>query len=149
MEKFGFFSEQLAHNMALQRMTAKALATRLGCSYEHVRKMAIGESLPSPPMLQRLCNVFGWSERKFRKLVKIDRMRREFGDNFWIMQGKHPRCDAYYILSQFMSREQQEYFAACCRLFVARKQAAQAQKEAAAQEKNEAMESVENTPSAT
>lgn len=126
MEKLGFFSEHLAHSMARKGMTGNALATRLGCCYEHVRKMTKGDVLPSPVLLQRLCGVFRWSQTRMRRFVMIDRARKAFGDNFWIVLGKNPRLEPVYILWEFLTEEEKDYFMDCLRQLVARKQAAQA-----------------------
>jgi hypothetical protein len=122
MEKIGFFSEQLAHGMARQGVTAKALADTLGCSYEHVRKMQLGKDFPSLTILRQLCEVFGWSERKLRRFVLIDRMRKQFGNCFWIVLGRNPQFETLYILWVFLTSEEKDYFIGCLRLLVAHKQ---------------------------
>jgi len=122
MEDFGFFSEQLAISMATKRITAKALAPKVGCSYEHVRRMQLGKGLPSLPLLRRLCGVFGWSERKLHKFVILDRARREFGKNFWEVQGMDSRGDGVYILWVFLTNEEREYWIEWLRFVAARHQ---------------------------
>ena len=125
MEKIGFFSEQLAHGMARQGVAPKALADTLGCSYEHVRKMQLGKVFPSLTILRRLCELFGWSERRLLRFVLRDRMRKQFGNCFWIVLGKNPQFETLYILWEFLTDNEKEYFTACLRMLVARKQAAQ------------------------
>jgi len=122
MEQFGFFSEQLAISMAQEGITSKALAARVGCSYEHVRRMLLGTGLPSLPLLRRLCGVLGWSERKVHKFVVLDRERREFGDAFWRVQGMDPRGDGVYILWAFLTKEERQYFTEWFRFIAARRQ---------------------------
>jgi transcriptional regulator with XRE-family HTH domain len=123
MEKFGFFSEKLADGMARRGLTEKALARELGCCYAHVLNMASGESLPSVHLLQRMCVVLKWREKKLRRFVLMDRMRKEFGDTFWILSGKNPKFESLYILWEFLTTQEKDYFAGCLRLLVARKQA--------------------------
>lgn len=125
MEKIGFFSEQLTHGMARQGVTAKALAETLGCSYEHVRKMQLGKDFPSLTIVRRLCEVFGWSERRLLRFVLMDRMRKQFRNCFWIVLGKNPQHEALYILWEFLTDNEKDYFTACLRMLIARKQAAQ------------------------
>lgn len=125
MEKIGFFSEQLADGMARQRVTAKALADTLGCSYEHIRKLLVGDVLPSSHLLLQLCAIFGWSEKKLRRFVMIDRVRKQFGDSFWRVLGRNPKYEALYILWEFLTDYEKDYFTACLRMLIARKQAAQ------------------------
>jgi transcriptional regulator with XRE-family HTH domain len=125
MKNLGFFSEQLAQGMARQGLTEKVLASELGCSYAHVRKMSCGEVLPSLPLLQRLCALLDFPERKLSRFVLIDRMRNHFGDSFWIAVGRDPKFESLYILWEFLTTEEKDYFTGCARLLVARKETAQ------------------------
>jgi ParB-like chromosome segregation protein Spo0J len=47
MERLGFFSEKLKASMAKFNLSEKSTAAKLGCTYEHVRKMVKG--LPAVP----------------------------------------------------------------------------------------------------
>jgi ParB-like chromosome segregation protein Spo0J len=60
MERLGFFAEKLMDGMAKFGWSQKTTAVRLGCSYEYVRKMIRGESLPAPTLLKKLCLLFRW-----------------------------------------------------------------------------------------
>jgi hypothetical protein len=73
-------------------------AVRLGCSYEYVRKMIRGESLPSPSLLNKLCSIFHWKTKKIERLVHLDKCRRQYGPIFWTVLGKNPRYEPLYIL---------------------------------------------------
>lgn len=121
MKKLGFFSEALAEGMVRQGLTEKRLALRVGCSYEHIRKMLKSEALPSLPLLQRLCSVLALPERKLRRFALIDRMRKEFGDAFWSVLGIDPKCADVYILWEFLSEQERDYFTSCLRLLATRR----------------------------
>lgn len=122
MKKLGFFSEQLADSMAQQKLTAKTLAQRLKCSYEYIRRLLGGQSLPSLRLLRRLCATFGWSEKKLRGFVMIDRARRNFDGSFWTVLGRNPKCESVYILWEFLTPEERDFFADYLRFLVDRKQ---------------------------
>jgi len=122
MENLGFFSEQLADSMARHNLTAKALAPRVKCSYENIRRMLDGQSLPSLRLLRRLCKTFGWTEKKLRRFVMMDQARRKFGDTLWIMQGRNPRWEPLYILWEFLTPEERDFFADYLRFLLDRKQ---------------------------
>lgn len=108
MEKLGFFSERLLDSMSKSRLSQKTTAVRLGCSYEYVRKMIRGESLPAPTLLKRLCSLFRWDATKIEKLVLLDRCRRQYGPTFWIVLGKNPRYEPLYILWPYLTTTEQQ-----------------------------------------
>ncbi len=108
MERLGFFSEKLTDSLAKSGLSQKMTAVRLGCSYEYVRKMIRGESLPSPILLKRLCSVFQWDRKKIEKLVLLDRCRRRYGPTFWTVLGKNPHYEPLYILWPYLTRGEQQ-----------------------------------------
>jgi hypothetical protein len=122
MHALGFFSEQLADSMARKNLTGKALAPRVMCSYEYIRKMLNGQSVPAIPLLRRLCAEFGWSEREVCRFVMIDQARKRFGDTFWIVLGKTPQLEPLYILWEYLTPEEREFFVELLRLIVNRQQ---------------------------
>ena len=122
MRRLSFFSEQLAQGMSLQRMSAKTLAKQAGCSYEHVRKMAISEVLPSATLLRKVCEIFHWNEKRVSRFVRWDRARKKFGKNFWVWLGLNPECEDFYILWEFLTKQEQQLTLDVLRFYVARKQ---------------------------
>jgi hypothetical protein len=108
MEKLGFFSEKLMDAMAKSGWSQKMTAVRLGCSYEYVRKMIRGESLPSSTLLKRLCSLFRWDATRIEKLVLLDRCRRQYGPTFWTVLGRNPRCEPLYILWPYLTTSEQQ-----------------------------------------
>jgi hypothetical protein len=79
MERLGFFSEKLMNGMAKSGWSQKTTAVRPGCSYEYVRKMIRGESLPAPTLLKKALSLFRSDATKIEKLVLLDRCRRHMG----------------------------------------------------------------------
>lgn len=110
MEKLGFFSEWLADNMARKGLTSRKLAPKVGCSYEYVRKLVRSENLPSSDLLSRLCAFFERDEQESRKLVAVDRARKQLGPSYWVALGCNPKCEPIYILWPYLTRPEQEYF---------------------------------------
>jgi ribosome-binding protein aMBF1 (putative translation factor) len=98
MDKLGFFCEKLMDGMAKSGLSQKMTAVRLGCSYEYVRKMIRGESLPSPSLLNKLCSIFHWKTKKIERLVHLDKCRRQYGPTFWTVLDKNPRYGPLYML---------------------------------------------------
>jgi hypothetical protein len=52
--RLGFFNARLEQRMAEMGLPAPELARRVGVTYEHVRKLLMGQCLPSDSMLERL-----------------------------------------------------------------------------------------------
>ena len=125
MKTLGFFSEQLADSMAQKNLTAKTLAPKVKCSYENVRGMLVGKSLPGPRLLRHLCATFGWSENRLRGFVMMDQARKKCGDSFWIMMNKNPQWEPFYILWEFLTPEERGFFADYLRFVLDRKQRTQ------------------------
>jgi len=122
MTKLGFFSEQLAQGMALQRMSSKTLAKQAGCSYEHVRKMTMSEVLPSPALLRKLCEIFHWNEKRVFRFVRQDQARKKFRKNFWVWLGLNPKYEDFYILWAFLTKEERQLTLDFLRFYLARRQ---------------------------
>jgi ribosome-binding protein aMBF1 (putative translation factor) len=97
MDKLGFFCEKLMDGMAKSGLSQKMTAVRLGCSYEYVRKMIRGESLPSPSLLNKLCSIFHWKTKKIERLYTW-KCRRQYGPTFWTVLDKNPRYGPLYML---------------------------------------------------
>jgi transcriptional regulator with XRE-family HTH domain len=106
MERLGFFSEKLKDSMVRFNLSQQSTAARLGCSYEHVRKMVRGECLPSQELLRKLCSIFECEITAIEKLYRLDDARRRFGPTFWTVLGKDPRAEPFYILWPYLSREE-------------------------------------------
>ena len=106
LERLGFFSEKLKDSMVRFNLSQQSTAARLGCSYEHVRKMVRGECWPSQELLRKLCSIFEWEIKAIEKLRRLDDARRRFGPTFWTVLGKDPRAEPFYILWPYLSREE-------------------------------------------
>jgi transcriptional regulator with XRE-family HTH domain len=122
MLKLGFFSELLIDSMARQGITAKVLAERAGCSYEHVRKLTRSEVLPSPILLRNLRDIFGWGGKRVTRFVRWDQGRKKFGDSFWVLSGRNPKYEEFYIIWAFLTREEKQLTEDYLRFLIARKQ---------------------------
>ena len=75
---------------------------------------------------ERLCAEFGWSEREVCRFVMIDQGRKRFGDTFWIVLGKTPQLEPLYILWEYLTPEEREFF--CRTITIDRKSPTKEQK---------------------
>jgi hypothetical protein len=119
VEGLGFFSEKLMDGMAKSRLSQKMTAVRLGCSYEYVRKMVRGESLPAPMLLTRMCSIFHWNLKEVQRLLRLDDCRRKFGPSFWTVQGINPRMEPVYILFPYLTPGERQLMVDMMRAYLA------------------------------
>jgi plasmid maintenance system antidote protein VapI len=62
----------------------KTLADSLGLSYEHVRKLVRGLTLPSKLLISHLARFFEVEEQELAEIVKRDQIKRKYGNQFSI-----------------------------------------------------------------
>lgn len=86
-------------------IAALELATATHCSYENVRKMMRGESLPGPTLLTNMCTRLGWKIQEAKNDVTADRFLRQFGDEGWKRAGKDPTMAPLYIVWPYLNEE--------------------------------------------
>jgi len=108
-ERLGFFNIRLAQRMNEVEVSAAHVAKEARLTYEHVRKLLLGDCLPSDPALGRICDVLGLSRRDMKQRVARDRMIFKFGDAAWACCGIAPRSGQLHILFSVLSVEEQEF----------------------------------------
>jgi transcriptional regulator with XRE-family HTH domain len=105
-ERLGFFNTRLEQRMKDTRLSVPDLARRVGVTYEHIRKLIMGHSLPSDSLLERLCAALGLNKKEMSSRVRKDKMIFRFGDAAWQAAGIDPRAGPCYILLPLLSRAQ-------------------------------------------
>ncbi|MBZ5719312.1 MAG: helix-turn-helix domain-containing protein [Acidobacteriia bacterium] len=109
-ERLGFFNARLEQRMIEMGLSAPELARRVGVTYEHVRKLIMGQCLPSDSTLERLCTSLGLKQKELRRRVMKDKMIFRFGDAAWQAAGIDPRVAPCYILFPLLTRDERELF---------------------------------------
>lgn len=109
-ERLGFFSTRLEQRRYEVGVSVRELATEAGTTYEHVRKLILGQCLPSDSMLERLCAALGLNQTEMSSRVRKDKMIFRFGDATWQAAGIDPRAAPCYILLPLLSRSEREFF---------------------------------------
>jgi len=79
-------------------LSAPELARRVGVSYEHVRKLIMGQCLPSDSTLEKLCATLELTKKEMSRRVLKDKMIFRFGDAAWKAAGIDLRAAPFYIL---------------------------------------------------
>ena len=108
-ERLGFFNIRLAQRMNEVGVSAVYVAKEAGLTYEHIRKLLLGDCLPSDSALCKLCKVLALSRRDMRQRVAKDRLIFKFGEAAWMYCGVHPRVGELQIFFSVLSPEKQEF----------------------------------------
>jgi hypothetical protein len=102
-ERVGFFGLRLELAASKAGLTPKQIAQKVGCSYEHIRKLFRCRALPSKWMMKDLCRVLRMDMAEAQQLADIDYCRWKYGPAFWTSQGRRPESDGFYVLSYFLT----------------------------------------------
>jgi transcriptional regulator with XRE-family HTH domain len=108
--RLGFFNARLEQRRNEVGVSVRELATRAGSSYEHIRKLIMGQCLPSDALLGRLCAALELSKKEMNNRVLKDRMIFRYGDAAWRAAGIDVRAAPCYILLPLLSRSEREFF---------------------------------------
>jgi hypothetical protein len=119
--RIGFFALKMELALGERGITGTELAEQLNCSYTHVRKLLLCESLPSKWTLSALCEVLHLNRREAQFLVALDYCRMKFGTAFWECMGWRPENDEFYVLWYFLLPKEREFFLAQLKALVGRR----------------------------
>jgi transcriptional regulator with XRE-family HTH domain len=73
------YSEVIRTRAKLRKITRRDLESALGCSYEHVRKIWAGETLPSAELNEKLSTVLSLDAGEMWDTANAERMETKFG----------------------------------------------------------------------
>jgi transcriptional regulator with XRE-family HTH domain len=75
------------------KLSIADVAKKLGTSYEHIRKLAKGQVVPSKSMVKSLAVVLKIEANEFERVAIADRIRLKFGTIPLEMAGKNPELE--------------------------------------------------------
>ena len=116
------FAVALSDRIAEQQLRLKDVAARTGISYEHIRKLVSGNTLPSPEALQRICKALGLPRDEMSRKVLADTALRTWGihimspqsntdlrhiENFWFLLTTDQRQTVLAMIKDMARRNQQ------------------------------------------
>src|SRR5579864_3245964 len=90
VQTHGLFAQALYDRLEQIRMDLRELAARTDSTYEHMRKMRIGATNPSPLMLKAICQATGLNLEEMRRLVVADQIKSQYGSIPEELAGKDP-----------------------------------------------------------
>jgi transcriptional regulator with XRE-family HTH domain len=75
----GALAQRVSQRLDELGMSIRTLATESKASYEHARKIAKGETLPSRPLLELIAQTLQIPFEELEKLAQQDRLWKEYG----------------------------------------------------------------------
>jgi transcriptional regulator with XRE-family HTH domain len=106
----GFLALGLKQKLLQLKMSLRELARETDLSYEGIRKIVGGDSVPSNGALRRISDVLGLEYAQVHKLAVADRVRMRFGADIWRQVDKDPSLEPFYILLPYLTEEQRRNF---------------------------------------
>ena len=104
--RLGFLNARLVRTMNEKNMSVRELAGAVGVTHEHIRKILVGDCLPSDSVLERLCEALLLSSTDMRQRVAKDKMIKRYGDAMWSVCGLDPELATLYIVVPLLSKEE-------------------------------------------
>lgn len=106
MEPKGRFAQMLAASVDKHGLSLRDLAIRHDVTYEQLRKIWLGESNPSKPLLRALCQELHIDFGEAEQAVTADKMEHKYGKAAYAVLGRDPRiADIEDLIPQFSSEE--------------------------------------------
>lgn len=104
------FAREMKERMEQKDISSNELSDRIGCTYQYVRNLVTGKSLPSKMMLRAIANVLQLDPQELEPLVVKDKFRTKHGDLVLEAQGIRP--DMEQIISDWadLNLEQRKFF---------------------------------------
>ena len=121
LHRLGFLNARLVRTMNDRNMSVRELADAVGVTYEHIRKILVGDCLPSDSVLGRLCEALLLSRREMGQRVAKDRLIRRYGDAAWSVCGLDPKFATVYIVVPLLSKEEWRFVRATAKALVEEK----------------------------
>jgi transcriptional regulator with XRE-family HTH domain len=97
--------EVLTARMQELKLSIADLAEKVGTSYEYVRKIAKGDTVPSESMVQELSEALKINRAELERLATADRIRVKFGTIPLELAGKNPELEPLERVWNHLSQE--------------------------------------------
>jgi transcriptional regulator with XRE-family HTH domain len=98
-------SELLNKRMMELKLSLSDLAAQTETTYEHVRKIMKGDTVPSKYMVQALAEALKINRGELQKVVTADRIRQKFGTIYLELSGKNPDLEPLERIWKDLSQE--------------------------------------------
>src|SRR5215831_17850415 len=112
--------ELIAQKMQERGLSMKDLAAAVRVTYEHVRRVVKGESVPSSFFLRALCDTLQIPYTEAEKIATADRIKRKYGGVPIEIAGKRPDLEPLERVWDQLRDEQKEAIIGVARSFAHR-----------------------------
>jgi hypothetical protein len=102
------FGQKMQEHMDTLHLEIRDVADQVGSTYEYMRKLVRGLSLPSKYMVGTLSGVLQWDKEEMMRLMAADRIRKEHGDIPLELSGKNPKVEPFERGWDRLTEQQQE-----------------------------------------
>jgi transcriptional regulator with XRE-family HTH domain len=104
----GKFAQVLAERMEELNLSIKDVSDSVGATYEHVRQLIKGASVPSKYMVSALSKTLKMDEDECQKLATGDRIRVKYGKHALRLIGRNPELEPLEAVWHYLSSEHKE-----------------------------------------
>ena len=84
------FAATIQRQMRAKRLAVSEVASRLGWSPEHIRKLCASETFPSKTLRNAIADLLEIDRAEFEKQVNADRWKKKFGKIPTATEVQHP-----------------------------------------------------------
>jgi transcriptional regulator with XRE-family HTH domain len=109
--------------MEHQGISIRDLSTRLTISYEHIRRIVKGESIPSLYILKAISQALGLQAEEMERLAKVGRLNKKFGSLPIELSGKDSTLQPIEQIWNDLTAEHKEDLIAMARKWAERDRA--------------------------
>ena len=101
-------SGRLNAAMEEQNVSIRDLARATESSYENIRRIVKGTTVPSQHLLRAISDVLGLNKDELSKIAKADKIRQKFGTVPLELSGKKPSLEPVERIWDELSEQQQQ-----------------------------------------
>jgi transcriptional regulator with XRE-family HTH domain len=101
-------SRKIQDAMNTQNISIRDIAEKTEGSYENIRRVVKGVSVPSIPLLRSICEILGLDRAAISDIAKGDRIRQKYGSVPIELTGKKPSLEPVDRLWDELKPDQQE-----------------------------------------
>jgi transcriptional regulator with XRE-family HTH domain len=111
--------QKMQEQMDSLGLDIKAVADKLGSTYEYVRRMVRGLSIPSKYMVRNVAQILNIDEKEMEEMMVADNIRLKHGEAGLRVQGKNPELEPFERGWHLLNKQQKEIILTQYKTFVA------------------------------
>lgn len=101
-------AELIMEAMTDQGMSVRDLSIKVDTTYENIRRITKGESIPSKFVLKAICDALKLNYKEAERLANADRMVKKFGTVPMELAGKNPELEPLERIWKWLDDNQKQ-----------------------------------------